>query len=490
MKKILFMPFLATLFSFNANAEQNQSLNLSLQESIEMAINRNLDLKVEYFNPQIQELETQKLKDSFNLVAGFAPTLRSNIQPTSNSFISGGTTLEQFFQSYNLYLTKRFSTGGELSIKFDNSINSTNSTRVDFNPTFGPSLSLNFNHPLLKNSFNGTKRILISENQNEISFISLKSKIIDTINQTKQAYWETVAAKLRVEVLENSLKLSEQLLKDNEERLKAGFASKIDILNAQAAIAAKQESLYQTKNNLGNSQDNLKKLINPDEKYFQNWQFNINTTDLPKYIKRTFVLDDVYKKALERPDYKISLINNKNLEIQTEINEKNRLPALDLITSAGLQTIDKTYMSSLAQLFSLKGYFWTVGLNYEMPIHGNPNETEYKQSLLNQDKQKHLIENIKQKIYNEVRNSLRVIETNKQRINVNNNAKKLAEEQLKAENEKLKSGFSTSFQVLQYQRDLEQAGLNEISSIIDYLKSLSTLEQVTGTSIEDNNLKI
>lgn len=489
-KRIILSSLFGIFLSFNANAEQPNNLNISLQDSIEMAITRNLDLQVEAYNPKIQELETQKIRDGFNFVFGFGPQLRNNVQPTSNSFISGGATLEQFIQNYNLYLRKRFASGGDLSLSFDNAINSTNSTRVDFNPTFSPGLSLNFTHPILRNAFNGNRRIVIGENQNEIAVINLKSRIIDTINQTKQAYWDTVAAKMRVKVLEGSLQLSQQLLKDNQERLKAGFASKIDILNAETTIATRQESLYQAKKTLGDTQDILKRLINPDEKYFSNWQFDINTTDLPRYEKKTFITEEVYQKALERPDIKISMLNSDNLNIQKDISAQNRLPLLDLTSSVGLQTVDRTYLASLGQLLTFKGYFWNVGLNFEIPIQGNVGETEYKQAVLNENKQKVVIDSLKQRIYNEVRNNVRSIETNKQRITSNTTAKKLAEEQLKAESEKLKAGFSTSFQVLQYQRDLEQAGLNEISSVIDYLKSLSDLEQVTGTSIEENNLKL
>lgn len=490
MNKKYLVPFIIFFLCPKGNSEEIKNLDLSLQESIEMSVSRNFDIKIESLNPEIQNLEVQKIRNSFNLVLGFTPEIRGNIQPTSNSFIAGGTRLEQLFQNYNLYFKKKFESGGELSLRFDNAITGTNSTRVDFNPIFAPALSLNFNHPILKNSFNGSKRILIGENMSEIALINLKSKLIDTINQTKQTYWNLVASKLKVEVFESSLKLSQELLKDNKERLKAGFASKIDILNAETAIAARQEALFQAKNDLGNSQDNLKRLINPDEKFFQNWEFNINTKDIPKYTQKKFNIDELYKKALERPDYKVSLINSKNIDIQKEINEKNKLPVLDINSSVGLQTIDRNYPSSIQSLFSFKGYFWNVGLNFEIPVQGNLGETEYKQSVLNQSQQKLIVENLKQKIYNELRNNLRLIETNKNRINSNSYAKKLAQEQLNSENEKLKAGFSTSFQILQYQRDLEQAKLNELNAIIDYLKSLSSLEQITGTAIEDNNLKI
>ncbi len=497
MKKIFLTILGLTLVFYNltANAEEikvqeKKSLNLSIQESIEMALKSNLDINLESYNPEIQAFNVQKIRDDFGLYVGFEPEVRSNRQPTSNSFISGSAVLDQFFQTYNFYLKKRFESGGELLVRFDNGISSTNSNRVDFNPAFAPGLSLNFNQPILRTAFNGTKRILIGENQTKISITNLKAKIIEIIALTKATYWDLVAAKLRLSVFENSLKLSEQLLKFNQERLKAGFASKLDLINAETNIATRQESIYQTKQNLEDSEDRLKRLINPDDKLFQKWEFNIKTTDNPQILKFETNIDKSLEKALNRPDYQITLIDKKNIELQKEINEQNRLPLLNLTSAAGLQSLDKTYTSSMGQLFSFKGYFWTVGLNFEFPIQGNLGETEYRQSLVSEKKQDVVLLNLKQKIYNEVRTSVRAVEINRKRIDSNTYAKKLSKEQLDAETEKLKAGFSTSFQVLQFQRDFEQAGLNEVNSIIDYLKSINTLEQIEGSSIENNNMKI
>ena len=494
MRKIVFRTaslvagLLILLSNTEVKAEETKNMNLSIGESIEMALKSNLDLTVESYNPLIQEFNVQKIRDDFGLYIGFGPELRSNRQPTSNSFISGNAVLDQFFQTYNFYLRKRFESGGELLFRFDNAISSTNSTRADFNPSFAPGLSVNFTQPLLRTAFIGPKRILIGENQTKISNTALRARIIDTITLTRAAYWDLVAARLRLKVLENSLKLSEQLLKVNQARLEAGFASKVDLLNAQTTIATRQESVFQVRKDLGDTEDRLKKLINPDEKMFQNWQFSISATDSPKINKVDTDIDKSFEKAITRPDYQISLIDQNNIELQKQINAQNRLPLLNLSSGAGLQSLDRTYIDSLSKLFS--GYFWNVGVNFEFPIQGNLGETEYRQSMVNEKRQEAVLLNLKQRIYNEVRNSVRAVELNKQRITLNTNAKKLAQEQLNAETEKLKAGFSTSFQVLQYQRDFEQAGLNEVNAITDYLKSLNTLEQSEGSSMENNGLTV
>ena len=90
----------------------------------------------------------------------------------------------------------------------------------------------------------------------------------------------------------------------------------------------------------------------------------------------------------------------------------------------------------------------------------------------------------------EVREAVRAIDTNMKRINATAVSRRLAEEKLSAEEKKFSVGMSTSFNVLEYQRDLIAAKVREISAIIDYNKSLVNLERVKGTILEKNNIEL
>jgi len=90
----------------------------------------------------------------------------------------------------------------------------------------------------------------------------------------------------------------------------------------------------------------------------------------------------------------------------------------------------------------------------------------------------------------EVREAVRSIDTNKKRVNTTAVSRRLAEEKLSAEEKKFAVGMSTSFNVVEYQRDLIAAKTREISAIIDYNKSLLNLEKVKGTILEKNNIEL
>lgn len=489
LKKSAISIFLIMLFSAQAMAEEKQkTIDLSMQETIAIALKNNLDLKISSYTPELKMLDLQKIYDEFGISVGFRPNLQNNLRPTSNSFISGGAVLNEFNQSYDFYANKKFMSNGELTLNFQNSVSNTNSTRVDLNPAITPRLSLNFDQPLLRNAFNGYRRVEIGKNESEASELRLKSQALELVNQVQQAYWNLVLNREKLKVLENSLKLAKDLLEINQEKEKAGLISKMDVLATEASIASKEEGLLQGKKALEESQDSLKKLLNPDSDALD-WYITVNPTENTVITKLNPDFEKSYQTSLEkRPDYQAALIDSKSLEIQKNIASQNRLPELSLNGSAGITSLDKDYLNSLQSLLTFKNYSWNLGLNVAIPVVGNVYETEYKQSLINQKKQQDIIKNLQQQITNDLRNSIRNIQINARRVDANRISQELVREQVKAETEKLGLGLSTNFQVLQFQEDLQEASLNEVNARIDYLKSLNNFSRVKGTNLEENNI--
>jgi cell division septation protein DedD len=83
-------------------------------------------------------------------------------------------------------------------------------------------------------------------------------------------------------------------------------------------------------------------------------------------------------------------------------------------------------------------------------------------------------------IVREIREAVRGIETAIKRVEVTRAATMLAQTQLEAEQERFRLGLSTSFEVLEFQRDLTDARSAEIQALSDYNVELARLDQRTG----------
>src|SRR5438046_10314170 len=79
----------------------------------------------------------------------------------------------------------------------------------------------------------------------------------------------------------------------------------------------------------------------------------------------------------------------------------------------------------------------------------------------------------------QVRDAWWKIDMNAKRIETTRAARELAEERLDAERKRLEVGISTSFLVIQAQRDLAQARTNELAATLAYALALVDFEMLT-----------
>ncbi len=498
MKTWILASLLAFSFSSLAGAQTDSAapssavkpVTLSLQAAIEQALKANLNLQVERLNPEITALELQRQRANYGLRAGAQALANQNVSPSNNSFISGGSILNQVRQNYNLFLEQDLATGGDLRIGLDNAIVNTNSTQADLNPAFTPRFSLSMNHPLLRNTFNGLRELDLRENAVVGASWTLKDQAIDTVAQVQNAYWDLVLYRERLRVLSQSLAILEDLLNMNQEKQKAGFLSRIDVLQTEARIASSRAGLLDARRNLENTEDRLKQLLNPKaEASFVAWDSELLPIDQPEFKAYATAVEASYQTALQkRPDYQNLLLDLANRQLQTEIAAQNRLPLLNVQGSSGLESLDGSYPNALGKLFSLQTYFWSLGLNFEIPVIGNPYEAAYQQARLQQEQSQLRIDNRRQQIFREIRQAVRNVDLAAQQVAATGLAKQLSEEQLKAQTEKLNLGLTTNFQVLQFQSDFQSASLSEVNAVIAYIQAINQLQQSEGSLLDLLNL--
>ena len=110
-------------------------------------------------------------------------------------------------------------------------------------------------------------------------------------------------------------------------------------------------------------------------------------------------------------------------------------------------------------------------------------ELEYRQAELRLQQQQNTI-NIN------VRNAQFALQQNKARVDAAVAGRQLAQQSLDAENKRYQLGASTSFNVLQSQRDMVQAEATYVAAVSAYEKSRVLLDQVTGLTLQRNNISL
>lgn len=483
-----------------------KSIELSLEDSLVLALKNNLDIKISGINPEIGEYGIIAEKSRFDPVFRFRGELREDNTPINSQLVGGitGETEEiptpsnfpQFFndsRSFNASIETLLPTGAIFGMEYNfvrrfiepNPFNAINPDSTSY-------LEARFTQPLLKNFgiFKTRSPIYIARNNKKISILQFKKVAVDILNLTQTAYWNLVKSIDDLRVSKVSLKRANDLLEKNRIQVEIGTLAPIELVQAEEGVASQEEAVIIAKHSVKDREDELKQILNLDDPPILS-DISITPQDTAVFKPTKNNLDESIKIALEnRPDYLEKKVEIDNANINVKQKRNDALPQLDLIAGVRYSGLGSDFDDTNEGLFSeeFQGEFF--GLNLEVPIGMRATRSNYKSAKLQAKQTRFNIEKKEQDIIVEVRKAVRQIETNVQRIKATKKARELAQKRLDAEEKKYEVGRSTSLEVLRAQESLAIAEGNEIKAIVDYNISLKNLEAVQGTILKDNDIVI
>jgi outer membrane protein TolC len=148
------------------------------------------------------------------------------------------------------------------------------------------------------------------------------------------------------------------------------------------------------------------------------------------------------------------------------------------------------YGDAIDQIFGGDFRDWSVGLNVSYPLGNSQAEALHAQAQVAARQARARVDASQILIAQEVRQAARTVDTNRKRIDATRVARELAERRLEAEEKKFEVGMSTSFLIVQAQRDLAQAAANELRALIDYNQAIVVFERARGTILDRTNVSV
>ena len=481
---------------------------LTVNEAIERALDRNLDIAVERVNPQLQDLTIAESRSAFlpNVSSNF--DLGRSMSPSRSQLDGAGRlsrqTVETETENAGFGLEQALGwNGGRYTLDWTNGRTATNNVFFSFNPSFSSNVALSYTQPLLRGrSIDPQRRqLLVSQLNRDISDVDLRETIANTLADVRRAYWDLVYARASVDVQQQSLELAEQLVRDNRIRVEIGTLAPIEVVQARSEAAARRQSLAEAEQQLRTAELALKQLIvaGTDDEL---WNAEIDATDQPLLDQSPIDLEAAVRTALDartdiertRRQQDINTVTLRNLANAT-------LPALDVVGSFRLQgqggtqlissalggpalvTIPGGYGDALGHLLQLEYPVWNVQLQLSYPLGHSAQKAAHARARLQVQQTRAQIDQIELQIAAEVTNAALQIQSIRERIEAARVARELAEEQLAAEESKFEVGTSTNFFIVQAQRDLATARDTELRAILDYQNAVIEFERVQQTSL-------
>jgi outer membrane protein len=475
---------------------------LSIDDAVATALEQNLDLQVQRYNPELQDLATAQFRAAYtpNFVSQISTA--DNTQPSTSFLDTGGGTATGITSGNTVFnfgvqsLTNWH--GGSYDVRWNNTRSTTTNLLQGFNPQLNNVLSASYSQPLLRNfKIDGTRQqLIVSQKNKEITDTQLEQSITQTTRNVRNAYYDLVGAIGNLAVQRQSLLLSQQSLKDNRARVEIGTMAPLDIVQAEAEVATREEAVIVAEAAIERLMDNLRTLVyNPASADF--WTARIEPTDTLTFVPVTVDAEAAIqtalkertdlqnaRKNLEINDVNIQYFRNQSLpDVTASVNYNARavgglqvrrapdpltgLPTGDIISSAEQSWLE-TVRTSLAGDFP----GWNLQFNIAYPLGRSPQEAQLARARLQQTQSQRQLSSLELAITAQVRDAARNVQTNARRVDATRASRVLAERRLEAEEKKYQAGMTQNFFVLQAQRDLAVARNNELLALVEYAKSV------------------
>jgi outer membrane protein TolC len=473
---------------------QSEVRALSLQQCFETALENNLTVQIERVNPELSLYDLRVSEGAYDPSFFFSYRQQNRQEPGRFDPTIGnipGSSSET--DSFSSGISGQLPTGTQYSFQTFVSETEVNNAGFSFNQFSGNAAFSQLRQPLLKNLWIDGARynIKLSKNRLTQSDLALQWQMMNVLTQVELAYYDLIAAQENVKVQEKAVQLADRLLAENKKRVEIGTMAPLDEKQAQSQVAARRADLLGARRTLIVRQNALKNLLSQE---YADWaSVSIQPSEGLRAVPVVTDLQDSWHKGLtQRPDLLQSKKGLENQGILVKFRRNQLFPQLDLVGSIGYaaQARNGSYSDVFDQITGRDNPVWSVGAELSVPLTRRQERYNFKSAKAQAEQLKLTFKRSEQQIMVDIENAVSLTKINLQRVEATRQEREFAEAALDAEQKKLEVGKSTSFIVLQLQRDLTAARSSEINALAEYNKALSQLSLSEGSVFDRHSIDV
>ena len=480
-----------------------EMLKLTRDEAVRLALENNPDLAVARFEPAASDARVSAAH-AFFLPTFNSALLRNSTQTPPVNLFSGEAGIQTNYWSADAGLGQSLRWGGgRYDLSFVSQRETTDNPFTSFTPSLRSSFQAVFSQPLLRDfKVNDARaQVEIAERNRSIADLQVQERSAQVSAQAEGAYWALVAAIASVDVQQRALDLALELERTNRARVDVGQSPPLDHVAARAEVAQRRENLIISRTTALQAEDILRTLI-IDPKRADYWSVRLDPADRVPPVGGAPDVDGAVRRALsERSDIATARKEIENVDTTVSLAKNQTLPDLRanatyltngqggsrLLRTGGfpgtITGVEGTSFGSvLGQVLSSDYPTWSVGLTLSYPLGHSQSEANLARARIERDQAAARLRSLEVSIVREVRDAALRLEQNRERIETAKLGRELAEQRLDAEQKRFEVGMSTSFLVIQAQRDLAISRDNELRAYLDYQLATVNFERAQRVS--------
>ncbi|WOO41888.1 TolC family protein [Rubellicoccus peritrichatus] len=457
---------------------------LSPQAAIDLALKRNLGLAVTRYQPSISGDTLQIAESEFDPVISSSVNANDRVSPQAATNLEGvaqGAQPRNSGQSGEFGVSQKIPTGATVTAGTEINRSTTNSNRSFLNPEYTTNATLSVRQPLLRDF--GAKvnlaeiaKARLALNQ---SRLAVRREVLDVIAAAEIRYWQLSAAKARKLLFDSNLELAENLLEENQERERLGLATRLDVLQAQASLAARSEDVILAQQATENAEDRLRTVLG-DLNY--GIEASLEVEELPEINPPVPEFREAVRSALAQDmDTQIQYEIIEQRKIDRSVARNRTLPTLDFTAGVGLLGLEGQPADAYDKALRGNGYNWSTGLELSFPWGMRSARAQLstrKKQVLQEETELAVIQ---QELLLRLREAWRAVVAGKERTATTRASLVLNEESFVRERARYDAGASSFRNVLEAQRDFDEAKIRHLDAMIDLIESTVSLSRLDGT---------
>lgn len=507
------------LAGVNCVQAQTEVEQMSLHQVIALALENNHDIAVQnlnkvieleraniaraVFDPKLegayayQYIDTPQNAQDFVATGGGAATSEDIASQTglSSPILREPTIFEQRNHVGKLALVQKapwgatFELGSSLRV-LDNTLNRSQPPGI-FHPEYETFTGLTLTQPLLKDF--GMKANLaelrIAKSNMRVADLEWRSRTAATVGNVMKLYYDVIFTYENMSVQRDAIELAEKLHGDNKKRAEQGVIQPNDVLAAEAAVYERKEGALLAETQYIERQNTLQTLFKKGTD--ATMSVRIRPADrLNDSVTVPSRAELLGKATGSRYDILQAMEIVDQRRHQSLLADNQSRPRFDLIASAGVHGLAGSTGRSYEEAADGQGPEWTVGVTFSVPLGFNRMRSQARLAAHQETQAMIDVDRVKAQISLELDTVLSRIDMDRQRLASARKSREVAQQTMEGEVKRLNEGVSTSYQVLQYQKEYSQTRSRELAALADLNKDQVDLWLVTGQMLERQGIVV
>ena len=456
---------------------QQPPIELTLKDAIRLSFERNLDLKVELYNPAMAEAEIRRSLGIYDPLLTLGAGYDRNINTETRNFTP--TRVDEYLVQAGVSQLLPTGTIVDLTANSSKIVNSTS--------FYTTGVNLSVRQPLLRNFGREVTdlEIAVSRYSKEGSLERFRTRLSDNVAQVRNDYFRLYNLREALAVKRTSLALADRILEETRGRVRAGVLPAMEILNAEFSSAPREKEVIDAERAVRDQMDVLRLSLQLDSGR------DIVIVDEPVRESYPVIEEEALAAALRnRPELAAQRVTVKIDELQQRVAKNRTLPDLTVDATLGLGGFDPRLGGVLERTVKAEDPSWGIGLQLSYPLGNRAARNEYIRTRLAVEQAQTQLQSLEAGITNEVKAAIRLLASSYKQLEVTSRGRAYAEDRLRAFQKRNAAGLATTKDVFDVENDLVTAKGNQIQALVDYNNAITQLWRVTGEILDRQGVKV